>query len=111
MEALRDQSSHPPFYRDEHLFVDLRDQVVMLGNETVILTRKEYRLLALLVEHAGAVVPRAKILTQIWGYLPETRTRTLDMHIRRLRKKLGMHSGQYIETIVGIGYSFRPQGL
>jgi len=53
-----------PFYRDDHLFVDLRDQVVMLDNETVTLTRKEYRLLALLVEHAGEVVPRAIILTR-----------------------------------------------
>jgi DNA-binding response OmpR family regulator len=91
--------------------VDLRDQVVMLDSKTITLTRQEYRLLALLVEHAGQVVPRAIILTQIWGYAPETHTRTVDVHIRKLRKKLGMHPGQYIETIVGIGYSFRPQGM
>jgi DNA-binding response OmpR family regulator len=95
-----------PFYRDDHLFVDLRDQVVLLDSETVTLTRKEYRLLALLVQHVGEVVPRAILLMHIWGYGPEARTRTLDMHIRKLRKKLGMQA-QYIETIVGVGYRFR----
>jgi DNA-binding response OmpR family regulator len=70
----------------------------------------EYSLLALLVQHAGEVVPRATILTHVWGYQPEAHTRTLDGHIRRLRKKLGMHGGRCIETVVRIGYSFRPAG-
>jgi hypothetical protein len=56
-----------PFYRDEHLFVHLCHQVVMLDGETVPLHPIEYRLLALLVKHAGEVVPRAIILKQILG--------------------------------------------
>jgi DNA-binding response OmpR family regulator len=91
----------------EHLLVDLRHQVAMLDSQALILTRQEYRLLALLVQHGGQVVPRAILLTQIFGYAPEARTRTLDIHIGRLRKKLGLE-GRRIETIFGKGYRFRP---
>ena len=52
------------------------------------LTRKEYDLLALLVQHAGEIIPREALLMQVWGYSAEIRTRTLDVHVRRLRKKL-----------------------
>jgi DNA-binding response OmpR family regulator len=95
-------------YRDDHLVVDLRQQVVMLDNQTLTLTPKEYYLLALLVQHAGAVVPRATILRRMWGDPTETRTRRLDIHIGGLRKKLAPIRRHYIETIAGIGYSFRP---
>ena len=94
-------------YRDEHLFVDLRQQVVILNGETLTLRPLEYRLLALLVEHAGKVLPKRILLMQVWGHAPDMRTRTVDVHIRRLRKKLGIYS-QYIETVVGVGYGFRP---
>lgn len=95
-------------YRDDHLIVDLRRQVVMLDNQALTLTPKEYYLLALLVQHAGAVVPRATILRRMWGDPAETRPRRLDVHIGGLRKKLAPISRRYIETIAGIGYSFRP---
>jgi len=95
------------FYRDDHLLVDLLQQVVMLDSQTVALTPMEYRLLALLVQHYGEVVPRA-ILMQLWGYVPEMRTRTLDVHVRRLRKKQGIYADQYIETVHGVGYRFWP---
>ena len=54
--------------------MDLRQRVVMLDGEVITLTTTQYRLLALLVEQAGKVVPRAIIMTQIWGYAPETHT-------------------------------------
>jgi DNA-binding winged helix-turn-helix (wHTH) protein len=107
MEILRQQSNPQTFYRDDDLFVDLRQQVVILDSETVRLTRMEYRLLALLVQHAGKVVPRAILLMQVCGYVAETRTRALDMHVRRLRKKL-RRAGQRIATIIGRGYCFNP---
>jgi DNA-binding response OmpR family regulator len=74
------------------------------------LTRKEYDLLALLVRHAGEIIPREALLMQVWGYGAEIRTRTLDVHVRRLRKKLGCYADRYIETIFGIGYRFQPYG-
>jgi DNA-binding response OmpR family regulator len=88
--------------------VDLRQQVVILNGQTVTLRPLEYRLLAGLVEHSGEVLPKQILLMQVWGHAPEMRTRTVDVHIRRLRKKLGMLPGQYIETVVGVGYRFRP---
>ena len=68
----------------------------------------QYRVLALLVEHAGEVVPRATILKRIWGDAPEIQVRTVDKHVNALRTKLGIYANQYIETVIGIGYRFRP---
>src|SRR5436190_23834806 len=95
-------------YRDEHLSMDFAQQMVILDAERMTLTRKEYDLLALLVQHAGEIIPREALLMRVWGYSAEIRTRTLDVHIRRLRKKLGNYADQYIETIFGIGYRFQP---
>jgi DNA-binding response OmpR family regulator len=97
-------------YRDEHLSLDFDQQAAALDAERMTLTRKEYDLLALLVQHAGEIIPREALLMQVWGYGAEIRTRTLDVHVRRLRKKLGGYADQYIETIFGIGYRFQPFG-
>src|SRR5215813_13447732 len=97
-----------PQYRGEHLQLDYAQQTAILDTERMILTRKEYDLLALLVQHAGEIIPREALLMQVWGYGAEIRTRTLDVHVRRLRKKLGGYADQYIETIFGIGYRFQP---
>src|SRR5579871_1109278 len=108
MGSLQDQSNPGSLYRDEHLSLDFRQQLTMLDSHALSLTRKEYDLLALLVQHAAEIVPRGALLMQIWGSGAEIRTRTLDVHIRRLRKKLGTYADQYIETIFGIGYRFQP---
>ena len=108
MGSLQDRSNGESLYRDEHLSVDFRQQLALLDSHALTLTRKEYDLLALLVQHATEIVPREALLMQIWGYGAEIRTRTLDVHIRRLRKKLGTYADQYIETIFGIGYRFQP---
>src|SRR5438477_4882708 len=97
-------------YRDEHLSLDFDQQAAALDMERITLTRKEYDLLSLLVQHAGEIIPREVLLMQVWGYGAEIRTRTLDVHVRRLRKKLGGYADQYIETIFGIGYRFQPFG-
>ena len=98
----------PAPYRDEHLSIDFESQHAELDSARIVLTRKEYDLLALLVQHAGQIVPRDVLLLRVWGYGAEIRTRTLDVHVRRLRKKLGVYADQYIETIFGIGYRFQP---
>jgi len=103
-----ENNPHVMPYRDEHLLMDFAQQSAALDAERMVLTRKEYDLLSLLVQHAGEIIPREALLMQVWGYGSEIRTRTLDVHIRRLRKKLGGYADQYIETIFGIGYRFQP---
>ena len=95
-------------YQDTHLDLDFEHKHVKLDARCMELTRKEYDLLALLVQNAGDIVPRDAILMRVWGYSPQIRTRTLDVHIRRLRKKLGDYAEQYIETVFGVGYRFQP---
>jgi DNA-binding response OmpR family regulator len=88
--------------------VDFARASASLDARRIVLTRKEYELLSLLVQNAGEIIPREALLWRVWGYSAQIRTRTLDVHIRRLRKKLGGYSEQYIETIFGIGYRFQP---
>jgi two-component system, OmpR family, alkaline phosphatase synthesis response regulator PhoP len=95
-------------YVDQHMELDFTRGMVTLDNRRMTLTRKEYELMALLVSNAGEIIPRDALLWQVWGYSDQIRTRTLDVHVRRLRKKLGAYAGQYIETIFGIGYRFQP---
>jgi DNA-binding response OmpR family regulator len=95
-------------YQDPHLELDFVRKSASLDAHGLILTRKEYELLALMVQNAGEIIPRQVLLMRVWGYSNEIRTRTLDVHVRRLRKKLGSYSEQYIETIFGIGYRFQP---
>ena len=95
-------------YRDDHMEFDFSSHVVHLDATTVSLTHKEHALLALMVQHAGEIVPRVALLERVWGYGADIRTRTLDVHIRRLRIKLGIYAQRYIETIFGVGYRFQP---
>jgi DNA-binding response OmpR family regulator len=95
-------------YRDEHFAIDFELRTATVDSEQLVLTSKEYELLSILVRHAGTIIPRPELLMNVWGYGPAIRTRTLDVHIRRLRKKLGVHADRYIETIFGIGYRFQP---
>ena len=97
-------------YQDAHLKISLADRFAVLDSRRLTLTRKEYQLLAVLVENAGQLVPREVLLMRVWGYGDGIRTRTLDVHIRRLRKQLGSYSQHYIETIFGTGYRFQPFG-
>ena len=95
-------------YVDQHIELDFTRGMVTLDSRRMTLTRKEYELIALLVSNAGEIIPRDALLWQVWGYSDQIRTRTLDVHVRRLRKKLGAYANQYIETIFGIGYRFQP---
>jgi DNA-binding response OmpR family regulator len=85
------------------LAVDFGEMRVQCGGEEVRLTRKEFALLAAVVRGSGRVVTRQQLLDDVWGYEYYGDTRTLDVHIRRLRQKLGA-CGERIETVVGVGY-------
>ena len=76
---------------------------VYLAGEEVILTRKEYELLRFFMESPNKAYNRDQLLGEIWGYDFDGETRTLDVHIRTLRQKLGTY-GKFIETVRGIGY-------
>lgn len=93
-------------YEDNHLRVDFTHRVVTLDSKRLTLTRKECDLLYLLIQNAGAIVPRETLLQEIWGYSKEIRTRTLDTHICRLRRQLCRGDWEYIETIVRVGFRF-----
>jgi DNA-binding response OmpR family regulator len=95
-------------YEDTHLNISFARRQVEVDGAPVTLTRKEYELLALLAQNAGEIVSRDALLRQVWGYSEGVRTRTLDVHIRRVRKKLAPFTDQYIETIFGVGYRFQP---
>jgi DNA-binding response OmpR family regulator len=97
-------------YHDAHLTLDFERKSATLDSRPLSLTRKEYDLLALLVSYAGIIIPRDEVLMRVWGYSTEIRTRTLDVHIRHLRKKLGAYADLYIETVFGVGHRFQPFG-
>jgi DNA-binding response OmpR family regulator len=88
--------------------VDFQLETVELNGQLLEITQKECDLLALLVRRAGELIPRPILLMLVWGYGMESQTRTLDVHIRRLRKNLGSYAAQYIETVFGVGYRFQP---
>lgn len=91
-------------FHDEHLSIDW--SAVRFDNVKLTLTRKEFELLAMLSQNEGETIPRAVLLETVWGYCSGTRTRTLDVHVRRLRRKLGNYGEEYIQTIFGVGYRF-----
>jgi len=92
-------------FEDGNLTIDYADMRVSCAGAVVKLTRKEFALLVHLVKNSGRVATRQQLLDQVWGYSYFGDTRTLDVHIRRLRQKLG-DCGGCIETVVGIGYRY-----
>lgn len=79
---------------------------VMSFGRRVELTLKEFELLQYLMENHAKVVTRDQLLNHVWGYDYDGETRTLDMHIRTLRQKLGEEGGRLIRTVRGVGYRF-----
>ncbi|MGI8788614.1 MAG: response regulator transcription factor [Pyrinomonadaceae bacterium] len=92
-------------YEGGKISIDFADMRVTCGDALVKLTRKEFALLTYLIKSAGRVATRQNLLDNVWGYSYFGDTRTLDVHIRRLRQKLG-DCGNCIETVVGVGYRF-----
>lgn len=92
-------------YEDGRLTIDFADVRASCDGANVKLTNKEFLLLSALAKKRGRVVTRQQLLDQVWGYSYYGDARTLDVHIRRLRQKLG-GCGDCIETVVGVGYRF-----
>jgi DNA-binding response OmpR family regulator len=102
---------HADRYADLHLIIDFERETVQLDGVPLKLTKKSFCLLAFLARRCGELIPREALLNLIWGSSANPGTRTLDVHIRRLRKHLGAYASSYIETIFGVGYRFQPCGL
>ena len=108
MTVPQTMAAHHDRYQDLHLTVDFEREAALLDGARMKLTHKAFTLLAFLVRHPGQLIPRETLLMLVWGYSQDIRTRTLDVHIRRLRKNLGEYGNMYIETIFGVGYRFQP---
>jgi len=89
------------------LRINIANYEVTVGGQQTDLTYKEYELLRFLVSHPGRVHTRNALLNQVWGYDYYGGTRTVDVHIRRLREKLGLEVSEHIETVRNVGYRFR----
>lgn len=85
------------------LYVCPAKHIVKVRDEKITLTLKEFELLCLLLDNEGIVLSREQLIDRIWGYSFDGETRTVDVHIRTLRKKL-KSAGEYIETVKGVGY-------
>ena len=92
-------------YRGRHLIADFDAVAVTVDGEPIRLTRREFELLRCLVENRNRVLSRDRLLERVWGYEQFIETRSVDVHVGRLRSKLGS-AGRQIETVVGLGYRF-----
>lgn len=95
-------------YTADGLSVSVAKHEVLANGAPVTLTLKEFDLLCLLFEYRGSVLTRDRILSEVWGYEFDGENRTVDVHIRTLRQKLGA-VGEIIETVRGVGYKIGGQ--
>lgn len=98
-------TSQVAIYRGVHLVADFDAVAITVDGEPVRLTRREFELLRYLVENRNRVLSRDRLLERVWGYDQSIETRSVDVHVGRLRSKLGT-AGPQIETVVGLGYRF-----
>jgi len=95
----------PAVYQGVHLRADFDVVAISVDGDPVRLTRREFELLKFLIENKPRVLSRDRLLERVWGYERFVETRSVDVHIGRLRAKLGV-AGAQIETVVGLGYRF-----
>jgi DNA-binding response OmpR family regulator len=95
----------PAIYRGQHLVADFEAVNISVDGAEIRLTRREFELLRHLVENRNRVLSRDRLLERVWGYDRLVETRSVDVHVGRLRSKLGT-AGKQIETVVGLGYRF-----
>ena len=104
----REKQMAPAILKADPLVLDLDAHTARLDDQLLELTATEFRLLTYLLRHRGRVQTREMLLDRVWGYSFEGYARTIDTHIRRVRKKMG-EAQNLIETVRGIGYRFQAQ--
>jgi two-component system, OmpR family, alkaline phosphatase synthesis response regulator PhoP len=100
-----EEAAQPAVYRGRHLTADFDAVDIAVDGTAVRLTRREFELLKFLVENRNRVLSRERLLERVWGYNQFIETRSVDVHVGRLRAKLGP-AGEQIETVIGLGYRF-----
>ncbi|MGA2037851.1 MAG: winged helix-turn-helix domain-containing protein [Bryobacteraceae bacterium] len=95
-------------YQDARLTIDFSNRTVTLDSQSITLTAKEFLLLSFLAANQGEIFTRTDLLLAIWGYGGQIRTRTLDVHLARLRKKLGAFGHRHLESVCGNGCRYQP---
>lgn len=106
---LRRTAAEEVGYRCGGLAVDTGRHTVTVEGQPVVLTQKEFELLCLLLRHQGQVLSREQLIGDVWGFSFAGESRTVDVHIRTLRQKLG-DAGACIETVRGYGYKIVAEG-
>jgi len=104
-EAASPRGTEALVYRGKHLVADFDAVAISVDGESIRLTRREFELLRYLVENRNRVLSRDRLLERVWGYDRFVETRSVDVHVGRLRGKL-REAGRQIETVVGLGYRF-----
>ena len=102
----RENTEDAPTFEAGDLRLDVPGHRLLVAGSEVPLTATEFRLMKVLMGRPGRVQTRARLLSDVWGYAEDVDSRTVDTHIRRLRRKLGDES-QRIETVIGVGYRLR----
>ena len=105
------QSEQNIVFDDGQLSVDVAEHVVTFAQEEIVLTKKEFQLLALLIRHQGKIVTQKQIMTELWGISHEEDTHYLRILVKKLRTKIGDSAvtPKYIFTIAGVGLRFQGQ--
>jgi DNA-binding response OmpR family regulator len=104
--AAREVDATPDEIRSGDLVIDEATYTAKVGGRILDLTYKEFELVKFLAQHPGRVFTRAQLLQEVWGYDYFGGTRTVDVHVRRLRAKLGAEHDQLIGTVRNVGYRF-----
>lgn len=105
--TIMDPPKEDSFLKNGDLCIYPDERMVTLKEEEIHLTPKEFELLYLLASNLEQVFPRDTLLEKIWGYDYYGDTRTVDMHVQRIRRKIDSQGNKYIQTVFGIGYKMR----
>ena len=100
---LRRTSAVSDEYRFENLYINPQKHIVLVGSQPIELTFKEFEILLLMMKNQGTVFSRNTLLEQVWGFNYDGESRTVDVHIKTLRTKLGT-AGELVKTVRGLGY-------
>ncbi len=100
------ETKTPDIIKIDGLEINIPNYTVKIGKEEMFLPKKEFETLVFLANHRGRVITREALLNAVWGENVVVVDRTVDVHIRKIREKLGSY-GEYIETVKGVGYRFK----